>query len=403
MDRVSAAQGLLRGLHNLDTCDPFLVPSPSETGASAGGTVDEGISSSTGDFPPAEASEQMLSTYLEGWRRLECAGESTPWASSLRGLPEGVGVLSLQVSPDGTTLYAAGYAPVSSLAVEPASGTEAGTSSAAGDGAVVWRHEMKPTEVRKLATLGSRMEAFGGSVKRYCLEKCDEEGKKGDYVEKETDTNDDLRHHNNSKHGTTNSSNTDLSRADDEKTVTPSTVPSSSSAATLALPSRRLAGEDCESELESIIAATEAALSPLWAEGVEGGLAPFLDRCRAEKLSLVLLIDEKLEKLPVEACAAVGGISSVSRDFSLHMLRHRLKATTNAASAGHDVVCNAHMRYIADPLSEDPGVSPPTPPAVEAAKVSTPNRAAAFKGKKGGGGKEQNATEGQTKEGGRLP
>lgn len=54
------------------------------------------------------------------------------------------------------------------------------------------------------------------------------------------------------------------------------------------------------------------------------GLAPFLDRCRVEKLSLVLLMDEKLEKLPVEACAAVGGISSVSRDFSLHILRHRL-------------------------------------------------------------------------------
>ncbi|CAM9480513.1 unnamed protein product [Ectocarpus sp. 13 AM-2016] len=403
MDRVSAAQGFLRGLHNLDTCDPFLVPSPSETGASVGGTAGEGTSSSTGDFPPAEASERMLSTYLEGWRRLECADKSTPWASSLRGLPEGLGVLSLQVSPDGTTLYAAGYAPISSLAVEPACGIEAGTSSAAGDGAVVWRHEMKPTEVRKLATLRSRMETFGGSVKRYCLEKCDEEGKKGDYVDTETDTNDDHRHDNNSKHGTTNRSNTDLSKADVEKTVAPSVVLSLSSAATVALPPRRLAGADCESELESIIAETEAALSPLWAEGVEGGLAPFLDRCRAEKLSLVLLMDEKLEKLPVEACAAVGGISSVSRDFSLHMLRHRLKATTNAASPGHDVVSNADMRYVADPLSEDPGVSPPTPPAAEAAKVSTPSRGAASKGKKGGGGKEQNATEGQTEEGERLP
>lgn len=83
--------------------------------------------------------------------------------------------------------------------------------------------------------------------------------------------------------------------------------------------------------------------------------------------------------------------------------RFRLKATTNAATPGHDVVSNAHMRYVADPLSEDPGVSPPTPPPVEDAKVSTPSRAAASKGKKGGGGKEQNATEGQPEEGGRLP
>ena len=53
------------------------------------------------------------------------------------------------------------------------------------------------------------------------------------------------------------------------------------------------------------------------------GLAPFLGRCRAEELSLVLLLDESLEKLPVEACGALGGIPSVSRDVSLHMLRHR--------------------------------------------------------------------------------
>lgn len=107
-------------------------------------------------------------------------------------------------------------------------------------------------------------------MKRYCLEKCDEEGKKGDYVDTETDTNDDHRRHNNSKNGTTNSSNTNLSKTDVEKTVTPSTVPSSSSAATVAHPPRRLAAADCESELESIIAETEAALSPLWAEDVEG-------------------------------------------------------------------------------------------------------------------------------------
>lgn len=55
----------------------------------------------------------------------------------------------------------------------------------------------------------------------------------------------------------------------------------------------------------------------------EQGLAPFLDRCRAQGLSLVLLLDEPLEKLPVEACSALNGIRSVSRDLSLHMLRHR--------------------------------------------------------------------------------
>lgn len=107
-------------------------------------------------------------------------------------------------------------------------------------------------------------------MKRYCLEKCDEEGKKGDYVDTETESSIDHRHHNNSKNGTTNRSNTDISKTYVETTVTPSTVPSSSSGATVALPLRRLAAANCESELESIIAETEAALSPLWAEDVAG-------------------------------------------------------------------------------------------------------------------------------------
>ena len=53
------------------------------------------------------------------------------------------------------------------------------------------------------------------------------------------------------------------------------------------------------------------------------GLAPFLGRCRAEGLAVVLLLDECLEKLPIEACSALDGMKEVSRDLSLHMLRHR--------------------------------------------------------------------------------
>lgn len=53
------------------------------------------------------------------------------------------------------------------------------------------------------------------------------------------------------------------------------------------------------------------------------GLAPFLNRCRAEGLALVLLLDECFEKLPVEACSALDGVKEVTRDVSLHILRHR--------------------------------------------------------------------------------
>lgn len=72
---------------------------------------------------------------------------------------------ALQISPDGTTLYAAGYA-----AVPPSTGTEAELDNhgvqgadAAAAGAAVWRYEMKPREIRALARLGSRMEAFQGA------------------------------------------------------------------------------------------------------------------------------------------------------------------------------------------------------------------------------------------------
>ena len=73
-----------------------------------------------------------------------------------------------QISPDGTTLYAAGYA-----AVPPATDTEpdthggdgaaaAAASAAAAAAASVWRYEMKPREIRALSDLGLRMEAFQG-------------------------------------------------------------------------------------------------------------------------------------------------------------------------------------------------------------------------------------------------
>lgn len=83
-------------MHNLDTCDPFLVPPPVEAGASAAGAAGEGTVSSVGDFPPAESSYSFLEAHLEGWRRLQCEEESTPGAA-LSGLPQGLAVLSLQV------------------------------------------------------------------------------------------------------------------------------------------------------------------------------------------------------------------------------------------------------------------------------------------------------------------
>jgi len=92
--------GLLRGIHHLDACDPSVAPSPLEAGASVEGVAGEGGVSGVGGFPPAKNSYTFLAAHLEGWRRLECSDDSTPWTpfSSLAGLPHGLGVLSVQVT-----------------------------------------------------------------------------------------------------------------------------------------------------------------------------------------------------------------------------------------------------------------------------------------------------------------
>lgn len=77
-----SAAGQLRGLHNLDTCDPHLGPAQ-----------DYPEASSSRDFPSTECCSNFLDTHLEGWRRLDC-GKSP--VLSLSDLPQGLAVLSLQ-------------------------------------------------------------------------------------------------------------------------------------------------------------------------------------------------------------------------------------------------------------------------------------------------------------------
>ena len=79
----------------MDTCDPFIAPSPHEAGQSVDGQAGEGLVSSIGGFPPAGASLRFLEAHLEGWRRLECA---EPSGLALADLPQGLGVISLQVN-----------------------------------------------------------------------------------------------------------------------------------------------------------------------------------------------------------------------------------------------------------------------------------------------------------------
>lgn len=77
-----------------------------------------------------------------------------------------------QISPDGTTIYAAGYAHVPPPAVDASPPSADAELSRQIPSAVVWRYEMKPSERRALAALAVRMEAFQGGGCKPNRSKC---------------------------------------------------------------------------------------------------------------------------------------------------------------------------------------------------------------------------------------
>lgn len=82
----------------------------------------------------------------------------TPRCSSSRSLP--TFRLCVQISPDGTTFYAAGYARVPPEATDAPQGDAACFEKPSP--AAIWRYEMDPSQRCLLAELGLRMEAFQG-------------------------------------------------------------------------------------------------------------------------------------------------------------------------------------------------------------------------------------------------
>jgi hypothetical protein len=79
------------------------------------------------------------------------------------------------------------------------------------------------------------------------------------------------------------------------------------------------------------------------------------------KWNLVMLLDNTLQSLPFEALPVAEEFfhSSSSRDFSLHMIGHRVNtllslSSNNPAVAGG--ITGASVKYVIDPLNEDNGV-----------------------------------------------
>ena len=89
---------------------------------------------------------------------------------------------------------------------------------------------------------------------------------------------------------------------------------------------------------EAQLAAYESNL-PLPASGIE---------------SLILLLDSKIESLPLESLSVFDKIPVVARDFNLHMQLQRLKSLGHQAELHNNRgVSKEHLSFIVDPPKDD--------------------------------------------------
>ncbi|KAJ0410468.1 hypothetical protein P43SY_002800 [Pythium insidiosum] len=105
-----------------------------------------------------------------------------------------------------------------------------------------------------------------------------------------------------------------------------------------------------ENEFSSIVRGMNEFFSPLWDHSV---LSSAL-QAELPGNHLVLLVDRALEFLPLGALAPLGSADAISRDFSLHMLHHRLAAVKAQPLRRDDI------RVAIDPRHDDAGLGDQT-------------------------------------------
>ena len=119
-----------------------------------------------------------------------------------------------------------------------------------------------------------------------------------------------------------------------------------------------------EAELHSIADATKALLSPVLSvpqirKALAAAAAAHAERGGAPGASMMLLLDARLAQLPVELLPALGGVGVLARDFSIHVLHHRLVAAAECAGAApgtpaafEPTLQNKDIAMLSDPRSE---------------------------------------------------
>jgi hypothetical protein len=262
-------------------------------------------------LPSKEALPQILAeqTFLRAaspsWRRLEVTEDP---AAILQRMPARTALLSLQICPSNKAIYACAGLP------EPVEGEA--TPYVAGGKWVVDKMPLGEPERRLLLTLVQQQRKWKEDAAKFVA-----------------------------VYGENVSPDQDLAGVE------------SAQAGKLGKVERAL-----EERLRAVLADMELALQPLL--GPDSVLGAFLRSLLApelaedgtvaptqpEPLSLLLLVDPSLQELPWEGHSSVAGFCGrVGRDFSLHLLGHRLSSHTDV------VVRSSSLSTVFDPFGDDTG------------------------------------------------
>jgi hypothetical protein len=251
-----------------------------------------------GEGPAGEEHRRLLAAFLReacpAWRRLDCSAKA---AEVMERLPAGVFVLCVQLDPAGEVMYAGGV-------------------GAGGAGACVARMAWGEEQRAALLGLQGRMAAFRRDATKHLLVYGDEAGVYGDLLAPDPA----------SSPAAVGGEAPGAAKAGSAKVEAPPTG-GNSSADIGPIPEFP---DPLEAELAAVVEGLGALLRPLLeAPGVKGLITA---AAQAPKGALVLLLDEKLLPLPLEALAAFAQVKGISRDFSLHMLQHRLALAKEIAA-----------------------------------------------------------------------
>jgi tetratricopeptide (TPR) repeat protein len=231
-----------------------------------------------------QASERFLQASSEAARRLKC---SAGYEEMCGVLPPNACILVLQHSPDGRSIYAG------ILAADPSM-------------RAVGRISLLPEDRAELQAILKALQAFRTSLSKLLITYCDDAGKGGDVKPVSGNQGDDA--------------------------------------------------DKSDPELDSIIQRMEALFAPLLSTAPKlsfedtptdsTNLAFTLALSKLGDQNVVILPDSKLASLPLEALSSLSTAQSVSRDFSLNMLHHRMTASDAA-------VKDSKFAYVVDPRAED--------------------------------------------------